>query len=278
MKSAALRRSLGGGATAAGAGVAVLVTCALPAMAAAQTTDKPIGALQELTVTEAGCRVVIALAADQALEGQLEAIIVPPVRIYVDLPKIVPEVDRVVDVHRGAVQRVRVALNQSTPPVTRVVLDLERTATYFLERGETDHTLRIVVDGSGVASSTTVHDYSDWFTEVTGTIARLLKQRAVSSLDGPDTSSRLERMAVEWRGVHTDLENVTPPVSFLEAHRALTTSAVLGHATVTERLDGSLPSGKPSAVEAGARLSLSFAQELAGPCLAGMHGVGTEAQ
>ena len=276
MKSAALIRSLGRGATAAvaGAGIAVWVTCALPAMAAAQPADRPIGALQELTVTEAGCRVVIVLAADQALEGQLEAIIVPPVRIYVDLPKIVPEVDRVVDVHRGAVQRVRVALNQSTPPVTRVVLDLERTATYFLERGETDRMLRIVVDSADVASSTTVNDYSDWFTEVTGTIARLLEQRALSFLDGPDTVSHLERMAVEWRRVHTNLANVTPPVSFLEAHRALTTSAVLGHATVTERLDGSLPPNKPSAVEAGAGLSLSFAQELARPCLAGMLGVG----
>jgi hypothetical protein len=238
-------------------------------MAAAQPADTPIGALRELTITGAGCRVVIALVADQALEGQLEVIIVPPVRIYVDLLKIVPEVDRVTDVHRGAVQRVRVALNQSTPPVTRVVLDLERVATYFLERGDTERTLRIVVDSADVASSTTIHDYSDWFTEVMGTIARLLRQRAVSSFGRPDTVSHLERMAVEWKNVHTHLENVTPPASFLEAHRALTTSAVLGHATVTERLDGSLPPGKPSAVEAGASLSLSLAQELARPCLAG---------
>ena len=114
---------------------------------------------------------------------------------------------------------------------------------YSLERGETDRTLRIVVDstldGTKATSSAAIHDYSAWFTEVTETIARLLEPLPASHLDRPDATHHLEQTAITWSHVQTDVEKATPPPSFLEAHRALATATTLGHATVTERLDGS---------------------------------------
>ena len=69
------------------------------------------------------------------------------------------EVDRVTDVDRGSVTRVRVELNQADPPVTRVVLDLEGSTSSFLEQGATERELRItVVTASSVASTRTPRD------------------------------------------------------------------------------------------------------------------------
>ena len=58
-----------------------------------------------------------------------------------------------------------------------------------------------------------------------------------------------------------------PPAAFVEAHRALTTAVALGRETMNERRDGGLPPEKPSALGAGASLSLSLARELARPHL-----------
>ena len=104
------------------------------------------GALQRLTVGGTAERVVVELASDRAIEGRLQTVGSPATRLFVDLPDIVPDVPGVTDVNLGAVRRVRVALNRARPPVTRVVLDLEATASYRLEQGPTPHEIRIVVE------------------------------------------------------------------------------------------------------------------------------------
>ncbi len=106
----------------------------------------PPGALHRLTVGGTADRVVVELASDRAIGGRLQTVGNPATRLFVDLRGIVPEVPDVTDVNLGAVRRVRVALNQARPPVTRVVLDLEETARYRLEQGPTPHEIRITVE------------------------------------------------------------------------------------------------------------------------------------
>lgn len=219
------------------------------------------GTLQELKVSGTGPQVIVALVGDRPLDGRLQVIGVPPTRIFVDLQGTVPDVSPVTDVHRGAVQRVRVALNQARPPVTRVVLDLEGGATFSLHRNPADNSLRIVVDMSeapdAVARKARL-EYTRWFANSSVVIERLVQT---------DGLTRLQELDVEWQAVQQDVQSVTPPPTFVEAHRALTTAVALGRETMTERRDGGMPSKKPSALAAGASLSLSLARELARPHL-----------
>ena len=110
--------------------------------------EEQSGTLQELKVSGMGSQVVVALVGDHPLDARLQVIGLPASRIFVDLEGTVPDVNSVTEVHRGAVQRVRVALNQARPPITRVVLDLEDGAIFSLDRNPADNSLRIVVDVS----------------------------------------------------------------------------------------------------------------------------------
>ena len=132
------------------------------ALGADRPTETNLPALHQLTVTGTSRRVVVSLEGSDTLDGLLEVVKVPPVRIFVDLPNVVPKVARVLAVDRGAVKRIRVALNQAHPPVTRVVLDLDGAATYRLARGETDHELRIVVEVPPRAPTVVVGDLATW--------------------------------------------------------------------------------------------------------------------
>ena len=96
---------------------------------------RSVGTLRELTVDGTSDRIVVTLIADRPLDGVLERIETSPTRVFVDLKNVVPEVDRVTNVDRGSVTRVRVGLNQADPPVTRVVIDLEGSTSSFLEQG-----------------------------------------------------------------------------------------------------------------------------------------------
>ena len=233
--------------------------------------EEQSGTLQELKVSGTGQRVIVALVGDRPLDGRLQVIGVPPTRIFVDLSGIVPDVNPVTDVHRGAVRRVRVALNRARPPVTRVVLDLEGGATFSLDRNPADNSLRIVVDASSASDASEAAsnasdvvatkgrlEYTRWFTNASVVIERLVQT---------DGLTHLEELDVEWQAVQQEVQSVTPPPTFVEAHRALTTAVALGRETMTERRDGGMPSKKPSALAAGASLSLSLARELARPHL-----------
>ncbi len=140
--------------------LALWIGCTTLTQGTGLLTDTSTGVLHGLTVTGTGTRVVVALLADRALDGRLELVKVPPARIFIDLPHVVPWVAPVTHVDRGAVKRVRVALNRTRPLVTRVVLDLDGAATYHLLRGETDRELRIIVDVPPVTPRKAVGAYS----------------------------------------------------------------------------------------------------------------------
>ena len=95
----------------------------------AQTTSEP-NALVAVSLMSSDDQVVIVLAGDRPLSGEVLEITIAPFRVFVDFVNVVPRVDAVTPVNQGGVTQVRVALNQADPPVTRVVLDLTRRLTY----------------------------------------------------------------------------------------------------------------------------------------------------
>ena len=223
------------------------------------------GTLQQVTVTTTGARVVVTLIGDQALDGVLEVVADPPARIFVDLANVRPDVDRVTDVNGGAVTRVRVALNQAQPPVTRVVLDLhgplDGSTTYVLERGATDHELRIIVDTPAAPPADATSAYASWFTSTSHTVARLLTKESRDIPSDVDAVDHFTWLTLEWDAVLTEVHDATPPPTFEVAHRLLTTASMLGRVNAAARADGSVPSTHASAATVGAQLLLKRAQD-----------------
>ena len=256
--------------------VAIWLGCVLPSQGTGVQADPTTGALQQVTVKETGNRVVVTLVGDQTLDGSLEAVAVPPARIFVDLLNVRPDVDRVTDVNQGAVKRVRVALNQAQPLVTRVVLDLDGPldagTTYFLERGTMAHELRIVVDALPGSPDDAPSEYAKWFTKTSDTVARLLRKES-DGLPGEahelDDSSSL---TLEWDELLTEVNDTIPPPTFEVAHSLLTTASTLGRVNAAAHTDGSVASTNASAATAGARLLLKRAQDRMTPQLASVLG------
>jgi type IV pilus assembly protein PilQ len=123
------------------------------ARVAAAETNSPSGAtvLQTVHAAVEGGRVTIRLAGNGPLvpASMVEAEDMPP-RVVLDFPGVrftAPPQTAV----GGAVRRVRVALNQHTPPVTRVVIDLEKRLQFRAERAGAD--LVVVLEESDAAHS-----------------------------------------------------------------------------------------------------------------------------
>ena len=105
-------------------------------------------------------------------------------------------------------------------------------------------------------------EYTRWFINSIVVIERLVL--AAQQTDPQDLDD-------EWQAVQQDVQSVTPPTTWVEAHGALTAAVALGRETMTERPVGGARSTKPSALAAGASLSLSLARELARPHLFSVH-------
>ena len=70
-----------------------------------------------------------------------------PPRLVIDFPNVSSSAPGVTEVHQGPVERVRVAVNSQNPLVTRVVMDLNRRASYWVQPPEDDsRNFRIVFD------------------------------------------------------------------------------------------------------------------------------------
>lgn len=74
-----------------------------------------------------------------------------PWRIYFDIPGLAPGDTRLVEVGGATVARVRLALNQPQPAVTRVVIELTRKTAWRMERVNGGRDVRIVVEGAAGA-------------------------------------------------------------------------------------------------------------------------------
>lgn len=256
--------------------------------AGAQEPAAP-GALRRLTVAGGAERVVVEVTADRAIAGTLQALGSPPSRLFVDLQGVVPEIPDRTEVGLGAVQRVRVALNQSQPPVTRVVLDLQGTARYRLEQGATPREIRITVEPAPgpraaagdaprppapgpraaaadaprpAADAPPAGPYPSWFADATRTLARLIDQTSGGGPTAAGDPRDDERVVFEWSALQDLLTAVTPPPTLESAHALLLTAGAVGHAAVTMAREHLSAADLRSAV-AGAAMLMRRAEELA---------------
>ncbi len=111
--------------------VAILAGCSclfpLPAHCA-----EPHAIVKHIAILGAGGRVEIEISGSQPLTPKAQAI-ANPARLVVDFPGTVPGPGlHNITVNRGDVKGVRVSLFSSSPPVTRVVLDLNSPSPYQL--------------------------------------------------------------------------------------------------------------------------------------------------
>ena len=237
------------------------------------------GTLVSISVTGSDDQVVVSLVGDRMLSGLPQEIGVPPYRVFVDFASIVPDVNPVTLVGRGSVDRIRVALNQSNPPVTRVVIDLSRRSTYRVERDPNRAEFRIIVgaDPSATASSTrvepaersgaassppspVVEHYATWFTRVTQQIESLLLS-ASPTFHGEESDKISAASGLDWQTIRHEVELVTAPPSLQEAHDLLLTTVNLGQMGA-DRNGPNATDDDRSAAQASAKMFLTHALAL----------------
>ena len=237
------------------------------------------GTLVDVAVTDSGDEVVIRLVGDRVLSGSLQEITVPPYRVFVDFPAVVPDVTPVTPVQRGGVDRIRVALNQSRPPVTRIVIDLSHRSTYRVEHDPERFEFRIIVgptsttgtvsegraepielsEGTSHPSPVAPH-YAGWFARVAQQIESLLLVQSPVLLE--DESDALLSPELDWPAIRHEVELVTAPPSLQEAHRLLLTTVDLGWAGATQ--SEVTTEDDRAAAHAGANMLLVRARALVG--------------
>src|SRR5688572_9111599 len=97
-----------------------------------QTGPRVVG----LNAAESGRDIVITVTFTAPVAPAAPVMVEGPWRLYVDLPGTRPGSQRQLDVKAGPVALVRVALNQPSPPVTRVVIELTARTAWRIERAE----------------------------------------------------------------------------------------------------------------------------------------------
>ena len=247
--------------------LAALTITVVPAGALLQLGEPAVLVALEVSGGDAGGALIVSLRGNGQLKGTLQEVSGTPFRVFVDLKNVVPGVSAVTPVGLGHVERIRVALNQSDPPVTRVVLDLSSEQPYRLEEGPEAKGLRIVIGSvSGIGSiggaettggiatddpaAASETDYAAWFTSASKRADRLLD----AVLD--DTN------ITKWSALAAEVDHRTPPPAFGVAHDLLRTVVRLG--TAAASVDGELPASTDplnrSTAVTGARLLLSRAR------------------
>ena len=208
--------------------------------------------LRQISVEGSDSHAVVTLKLDGKNYGvgvsprKLQEIATPPIRIFIDLPNIISHVASDTPVYKGGVDRVRVGLNQSSPPITRVVLDLSRRSAYRLEEDVEGNLLRIIV---GTPESPHLFeptifssvDYLKWFEHFSSTLDRLLLDQKTGNAEA-------------WKALLADIQAETQPSLFEVSHDLLATAAKLGVVSSREGADASGRSAEAESALAGARL------------------------
>ena len=233
----------------------------------------PIVGLRHVAVEGSDTHVVITLTGDAALVGRLEELGTPPIRLFIDLKGVAPHVAGVTPVGQAGVERVRVALNQLLPPVTRVVLDLSHRSPFRIEEDAEARALRIIVgtppenDRSLVADAPPgeIIRYGSWFTEYVAEVDRLLADAADTPLDGGVETAR----SSGWASMKQKLESATPPPALQEAHDLLRTAVALGVLAAPHLGDDGQQNANLEPARAGARLFVRKARAIVERSLGG---------
>jgi type IV pilus assembly protein PilQ len=124
------------------------------APAAVRATDVPASVLRSIrAATESGATRVTLTGDGKLVPGSVEMAKDPPPRLILDFSALTPGVAAVTPVDLGPVRRIRVATHSMTPPVTRVVFDLSKTASYQIVPGASSEELVVVFDGRSKAAA-----------------------------------------------------------------------------------------------------------------------------
>jgi len=122
--------------------VIALVAAALPVLA------QPVAQVAGITAARAGHDVVIAISLTDGAPAPAPRLLEGPWRLYFDVAGVLPGNRRLVRVEAGPVSRIRLALNQPSPPVTRVVIDLTQPVSWRVETSDGGRELRVVIAGA----------------------------------------------------------------------------------------------------------------------------------
>lgn len=109
-------------------------------------------ALTGLSVSTSAGAVTVRIEAAAPLPAFEVKRLQDPARIYVDLPGMTPGPTRQLDVGAGTVRGVRAALNQRTPAITRIVIDLTTPTTWTVSRAASGLSAEIVLMGPASAT------------------------------------------------------------------------------------------------------------------------------
>jgi AMIN domain len=113
-------------------------------MAGGQQGSGPV--LRSVRIIPSENTTIVSIEGTQGLPVPEAGVVDGPPRIYLDFPGVTPRTAGIVVRANPLVRRVRVALNNSTPLVTRVVIDLVERAPYRLERDpNASNSLRVIV-------------------------------------------------------------------------------------------------------------------------------------
>ncbi|HUF23192.1 MAG TPA: AMIN domain-containing protein [Vicinamibacterales bacterium] len=119
--------------------VIALVAAALPVLA------QPTPRVTELTAARNGHEVVVTVSLTGGATAPAPRLLEGPWRLYFDVAGVLPGNRRLVRVEAGPVSQIRLALNQPSPPVTRVVIDLTRRVSWRVETSAGRREIRVVI-------------------------------------------------------------------------------------------------------------------------------------
>jgi type IV pilus assembly protein PilQ len=104
-------------------------------------------AISDLKVTRRGSATAVTLfGTGRLVASGVEESKTGPQRLTIDLPNVTSALPTTVPVGEGPVQQVRIGINPRAPLVTRVVMELSRTAAYRVEPSPNGQNLTVVFD------------------------------------------------------------------------------------------------------------------------------------
>ena len=216
-----------------------------------ETQDiQELSTLNAITTDGTSTEVAIHLSATGPIRGEIHSLDEPPTPV--------PAVPAVTDVEFGAVKRVRVALNQSSPPLTRVVIDVEDLASYELVAGLTERELRIFVrKGLQETKPLGINDL-EWHRQKLEQLNQLLDRTSKQYADATINITEKQQLEIEWDLKKTELVSITPSTDFDRLHELLLTTCLIGNA-ITETLGVPLSMADIESALAGASMLLGEA-------------------
>ena len=125
--------------------LAVLLTIPMLGQAPARVTS--------VTAAPSGGDTIVTIGLGADARVSQPRLLEQPWRIYFDISGLAPGDTRLVEAGGATVARVRLALNQPQPAVTRVVIELTRKAAWRMERADGGREVRIVVEGTAGAGA-----------------------------------------------------------------------------------------------------------------------------